>query len=73
MHLFITTLMGNHWRLDGLHRDTPVETLKLLVYRKTGMHPQAQKLFWKGQEITSLMAVTDGCTLHLHPQMQTGF
>lgn len=73
MHLFIKTLMGNHWRLDGLHHETPVEALKLLVYRKTGMHPDVQRLYWKNREITSLLTLSDGCTLQLHPQMQTGF
>lgn len=73
MHLFIVTLMGNRWKLDHLEPDTPVETLKLLVYRQTGMHPSVQRLFRGQDEITTLQSLPDGCTLTLHPRMQSGF
>ena len=73
MHLFIVTVMGNRWKLDHLQPDTPVETLKLLVYRQTGMHPSVQRLFQGQHEITTLQTLTDGCTLTLHPRMQSGF
>jgi hypothetical protein len=73
MHLFITTVMGNRWELDGLGADTPMETLKLLVYRQTGMHPSVQRLFRGTAECTTLADVPDGATLTLHPRLQTGF
>jgi hypothetical protein len=73
MHLFIESMMGNRWKLDGLDVDTPVETLKLLVYRQIGMHPHVQRLFRGAVEITTLADLPDGCTLTLHPRLQTGF
>jgi hypothetical protein len=73
MHLFIVTVMGNRWKLDGLQADTPVETLKLLVYRQTGMHPSAQRLFRGANELKTLLDLPDGCALTLHPRMQSGF
>ena len=73
MHLFIVTMMGNRWKLDGLGEDTPVETLKLLVYRQTGMHPSDQRLFRGRSELTTLVGLPDGSVLTLHPRLQTGF
>ena len=73
MHLFLVTVLGNRWKLNGLDPDTPIEVLKLLVYRQTGMPPQQQQL-WHGREkLTSLAGVREGSTLTLHPRLQTGF
>lgn len=78
MRLYIQSLLGNEWQLDGVKPDTTVETLKLLVYRIAGMHPADQLLYWKRQPLEDYRTVQsyeicDGITLNLHPRLRTGF
>lgn len=79
MELFIHSLLGNAWRLHNLNDGTTVEILKLLIYRKTGMYPDDQRLMRGAQELVNDLAtlgtlgVRDGETLHLHPHIRSGF
>ena len=56
-----------------------MEILKLLIYRKTGMYPDDQRLMRGAQELVNDLAtlgtlgVRDGETLHLHPHIRSGF
>ena len=77
MHLFVQSLLGNTWKLKGVRPTTTVETLKLLIYRITGMHPEDQLLLWKGEMMVDFRHVghyrlAEGCTLRLHPAIRAG-
>ena len=78
MHLFVQSLLGNKWKLKGVKATTSIETLKLLIFRITGMHPEDQLLLWKSETLQDFRHVgayglAEGCTLRLHPQVRSGF
>lgn len=78
MHLFVTCLLGNTWKLKGVKPSTSIETLKLLIFRITGIHPEDQLLLWKEERLQDYRHVgaynlSEGCTLRLHPQIRSGF
>ena len=78
MQLFVQSVLGNTWKLNGIKDSTRVETLKLLIFRVTGMHPDDQLLLWKQEALqdhrsVSAYSVADGCTLRLHPKIRSGF
>ena len=77
MHLLVQSLMGNTWKLKGVKDSTSVETLKLLIYRATGIHPTDQVLFRGSTQLEDVYHVgkyglADGNTVRLHPKMRSG-
>ena len=77
MHLFVQSLMGNKWKLKGVQDSTSVETLKLLIYRATGIHPNDQVLFCGSTQLNDIYHVgkyglAEGSTVHMHPKMRSG-
>ena len=78
MHLFVQSLLGNTWKLNGIKDTTRIHTLKLLIFRITGMHPEDQVLMWRQEllhECRHVKAydIPEGSTLRLHPKARSGF
>ena len=78
MHLFVQSLLGNTWKLNGIKASTRIETLKLLIFRMAGIHPEDQVLVWRQETLDDCRHVKaydlpEGCTLRLHPKIRSGF
>ena len=77
MQLFVKSLLGNTWQVSGVKETTNVETLKLLIYRITSMHPSDQLLYWGSVQLedpyhVGKYGLLDGSPIRLHPKMRSG-
>ena len=64
-------------KLNGVKPTTSIETLKLLIFRITGMHledqPRCMSETLQDFRHVGAYSLAEGCMLRLHPQVRSGF